>query len=53
MADPREDILARLVELVATLPNIKTAYRNNARLGEDVGKYRAGVPQPQPAPAQA
>ena len=35
MVDTREDILARLLVLVATLPNIKTAYRNNLRLNED------------------
>jgi hypothetical protein len=33
--DVREDILARLLELVATLPNIRTAYRNNLRLSEE------------------
>jgi hypothetical protein len=34
MVDVREDILARLLELVATLPNIRTAYRNNLRISE-------------------
>ena len=34
MVDVREDILARLLELVTTLPNIRTAYRNNLRLTE-------------------
>ena len=32
MADVREDILARLLEVVATIPNIRTAVRNNVDL---------------------
>jgi hypothetical protein len=33
--DTREAILARLLELVATLPNIRTAFRNNLRISEN------------------
>jgi len=32
MVDVREDILARLLEVVATIPNIRTAVRNNVDL---------------------
>jgi len=35
MADVREDILARLLEVVATIPNIRTAVRNNVDLTEE------------------
>jgi hypothetical protein len=35
MVDVREDILARLLEVVATIPNIRTAVRNNVDLTED------------------
>lgn len=35
MTDVREDILARLLEVVAGVPNIKTAQRNNVDLTED------------------
>jgi hypothetical protein len=35
MTDVREDILARLLEVVATVPNIKSAYRNNADIPEE------------------
>lgn len=34
MIDVREDILARLLEVVATIPNIRTAQRNNVELDE-------------------
>jgi hypothetical protein len=35
MADVREDILARLLELVGTIPNIRSAHRNNVDITED------------------
>ena len=35
MADVREDILARLLEVVATIPNIRSAYRNNIETAEN------------------
>ena len=35
MADVREDILARLLEVVATIPNIRSAQRNNIDITED------------------
>ena len=35
MVDTREDILARLVEIVGTIPNIRSAYRNNVDITED------------------
>jgi hypothetical protein len=35
MIDVREDILARLLEVVATIPNIKSAQRNNVDITED------------------
>ena len=35
MADVREDILARLIEVVATIPNIWLATRNNVDITED------------------
>jgi hypothetical protein len=35
MADVREDILARLLEVVATIPNLRAAYRNNVDIPED------------------
>jgi len=35
MVDVREDILARLLEVVATIPNIRTAVRNNVDLTEE------------------
>ena len=35
MADVRENILARLVEVVATIPNIRSAHRNNVDITED------------------
>jgi hypothetical protein len=35
MADVREDILARLVEVVAAIPNIRLAHRNNIDITED------------------
>ena len=34
MVDVREDILARLLEIVATIPNIRTVLRNNIDIGE-------------------
>jgi hypothetical protein len=34
MIDVRENILARLLEVVATIPNIRTAQRNNVELDE-------------------
>ena len=36
MADVREDILARLVEIVATIPNLRSAQRNNVDITEDM-----------------
>jgi hypothetical protein len=36
MADVREDILARLLEVVATIPNIRSAQRNNVDIPEDL-----------------
>ncbi len=35
MADVREDILARLLEIVAGIPNIRSAQRNNVEIPED------------------
>ena len=35
MADVREDILARLVEVVATVPNLRTVHRNNTDITDD------------------
>jgi len=35
MVDVRENILARLLEVVATIPNIRTAVRNNVDLTEE------------------
>lgn len=35
MTDVREAILARLLEVVASVPNIKSAYRNNVDIPED------------------
>jgi hypothetical protein len=35
MADVREDILARLLEVVASIPNIRSAQRNNVDIPED------------------
>jgi hypothetical protein len=35
MTDTREDILARLLEVVATIPNLRAAYRNNVDIPED------------------
>ena len=35
MADVREDILARLLEIVAGIPNIRSAQRNNVDIPED------------------
>lgn len=35
MADVREDILARLLEVVATIPNLRSAQRNNVDIPED------------------
>lgn len=35
MADVREDILARLLMVVATIPNIRSAHRNNVDITED------------------
>lgn len=35
MADVREDILARLLEVVATIPNLRSAHRNNVDIPED------------------
>ena len=35
MADVREDILARLLEVIATIPNIRSAHRNNVDITED------------------
>lgn len=35
MVDVREDILARLLEVVATVPNLRTVHRNNIDLTDD------------------
>ena len=35
MPDIREDILARLLEVVAAIPNMRSAHRNNVDLTED------------------
>jgi hypothetical protein len=35
MVDVREDILARLLEVVASIPNLRSAYRNNVDIPED------------------
>lgn len=35
MVDTREDILARLLEVLATIPNIRTAQRNNLDITDD------------------
>ena len=35
MADVREDILARLLEVIGTIPNIRSAHRNNVDITED------------------
>lgn len=35
MVDVREDILARLLEVVATIPNLRAAFRNNVDIPED------------------
>ena len=35
MTDVREDILARLVEVVATVPNLRTVQRNNVDITDD------------------
>jgi len=35
MVDVREDILARLLEVVATIPNLRSAQRNNVDIPED------------------
>jgi hypothetical protein len=35
LADVREDILARLLVVVATIPNIRSAHRNNVDITED------------------
>jgi hypothetical protein len=35
MTDVREDILARLLEVVGTIPNIRSAHRNNVDITED------------------
>jgi hypothetical protein len=35
MSDVREDILARLLEVVASIPNLRAAYRNNVDIPED------------------
>lgn len=35
MVDVREDILARLLVVVATIPNIRSAYRNNTEIAEN------------------
>jgi hypothetical protein len=34
MADVREDILARLAQVVATIPNLRSVYRNNEDVNE-------------------
>ena len=36
MADIREDILARLLEVVASIPNLRSAQRNNVDIPEDL-----------------
>jgi hypothetical protein len=35
MTDVREDILARLLVVVSTIPNLRSAYRNNVDIPED------------------
>jgi hypothetical protein len=35
MSDVREDILARLLVVVSTIPNLRSAYRNNVDIPED------------------
>jgi hypothetical protein len=35
VVDTREDILARLLEVVATIPNMRSAHRNNVDITED------------------
>jgi hypothetical protein len=35
LVDVREDILARLVEVVATVPNMRTVFRNNTDITDD------------------
>jgi hypothetical protein len=35
MADVREDILARLLEVVATIPNMRSVHRNNVDIPDD------------------
>ena len=35
MADTREDILARLLEVVASIPNLRSAQRNNVDITEE------------------
>jgi len=35
MSDVRDDILARLTEVVAAIPNLKSSYRNNVDITED------------------
>lgn len=35
MADLREDILARLIEVVATVPNVRSVHRNNTDISDD------------------
>jgi hypothetical protein len=35
MADVREDILARLLEVLSSIPNIRSAHRNNVDITED------------------
>ena len=35
MVDTREDVLARLLEIAATIPNIKSAQRNNLDITEE------------------
>jgi hypothetical protein len=35
MVDVREDILARLVEVVGTVPNLRTVHRNNVDITDD------------------
>ena len=36
MTDTREDILARLLEVVAAIPNLRSAQRNNVDLTDDL-----------------
>jgi len=36
MVDTREDILARLLEVVATIPNMRSTHRNNVDITEDL-----------------